>query len=284
MPPDPRLAAALAPRFEILRELGRGGMATVYLAHDRHNDRDVALKVLRPELAAALGSERFLHEIRITAQLDHPHILTLLDSGRDHGIVWYATPWIRGESLREKIEREKRLDVPEALSIARQVAGALAFAHRHGVIHRDLKPENILLHEGEAMLADFGIALAVEEAGGGRLTESGLLIGTPKYMSPEQAAGARNLDARSDLYALAVVLYEMLTGAPPHTGPTPQKIMADLLTAGPRPVRELRPDVPAAVGHALEKALAKNPEDRFAGPAEFAEALARAEPAPAASR
>jgi hypothetical protein len=207
-----RLRAALADRYAIERELGAGGMATVYLAHDLKHDRNVALKVLRPELAAVLGAERFLAEIRITAKLDHPHILTLIDSGEAGGLLYYVLPYVHGESLRAKLERERQLGLDEALRITRQVAAALEHAHRQGVIHRDIKPENILLFEGEAMLADFGIALAVREAGGNRLTESGLSLGTPQYMSPEQATGDRTLDARSDVYSLGAVLYEMLAG------------------------------------------------------------------------
>ena len=203
----PGLATALQDRYLLERELGQGGMAVVYLAHDLKHDRDVALKVLRPELAAVLGRDRFLAEIRLTAKLDHPHILTLIDSGESNGLLWYVVPFIRGESLRQKLQRETQLQVDEALAITKQVAGALEYAHQHGVIHRDLKPENILLHEGEAMLADFGIALAVKEAAGNRLTETGLSLGTPQYMSPEQATGDRQLDARSDVYSLGAVLY-----------------------------------------------------------------------------
>ena len=205
-----RLFGALADRYRIEREIGRGGMATVYLARDLKHDRDVALKVLRPELAAVLGVNRFLNEIRISAKLDHPHILTLIDSGAADGFLYYVMPFVRGESLRDKLKREKQLKVDEALDITRQVTSALEYAHRHGLVHRDIKPENILLHEGEAMLADFGIAMAVKEAGGSRLTESGVSLGTPQYMSPEQATGDRPLDARSDVYSIAAVLYEML--------------------------------------------------------------------------
>ena len=195
-------------------------MATVYLARDRKHDRDVAVKVLRPELATALGAERFLAEIRITARLDHPHILTLIDSGAVEGLMYYVMPLVRGESLRLRLTRDRQLGVEEALGIARQVASALDYAHRQGVVHRDIKPENVLLHEGEAILTDFGIALAVIEAGGERLTSTGLSIGTPSYMSPEQAAGDRDVDARSDIYALGALTYEMLAGEPPVTGAT----------------------------------------------------------------
>jgi eukaryotic-like serine/threonine-protein kinase len=269
-----RLTNALAGRYAIERELGAGGMATVYLARDLKHDRDVALKVLRPEVAAVLGAERFLKEIRISAKLDHPHILTLIDSGENDGFVWYVLPYVRGESLREKLTQEKQLSVEEALRVATQVASALDYAHRHGVIHRDIKPENILLHEGEAVVADFGIALAVREAGGPRLTESGLALGTPQYMSPEQATGNRELDARSDVYSLAAVVYEMLAGEPPHTGPTAQAVIAKLLTERPTRIRTVRDTVPQGIDTAVAKALAKVPADRFGGAAEFATALA----------
>ena len=269
-----RLAEALASRYRLDRELGQGGMATVYLAHDLKHDRDVALKVLRPELAAVLGRERFLAEIHLTAKLDHPHILTLIDSGETDGFLWYVVPFIRGESLRQKLAREKQLGVEDALAVARQIAGALDHAHRHGVIHRDVKPENILLHEGEAMLADFGIALAVRAAAGERLTETGLSVGTPPYMSPEQATAERQLDGRSDEYSLGVVLYEMLAGEPPFTGATGQAVIAKLMTVQPTPLRTLRDTVPESVDAAVARALAKVPADRFPTVAEFAAALA----------
>ena len=268
------LADALRDRYTLERELGRGGMATVYLAHDLRHDRDVALKLLRPDLAAVLGRERFLAEIRLTAKLDHPHILTLIDSGESNGLLWYVVPFIRGESLRQKVQREKQLPLEEALTIAKQIGGALEYAHHHGVIHRDLKPENILLHEGEAMLADFGIALAVKEAGGNRLTETGLSLGTPQYMSPEQATGNRQLDARSDVYSLGAVLYEMLAGEPPHTGVTAQAVIAKLMTERPTRLRTVRDAVPEAVDDAVARALAKTPADRYAGAAAFVAALA----------
>ena len=207
-----QLAAALADRYSLERELGAGGMATVYLAHDLKHGRDVALKVLRPELAAALGTERFLQEIRISARLDHPHILTLIDSGESNGFVWYALPYVRGESLRAMLAREKQLSVEDAVRIGTQIAGALDYAHRHGVVHRDIKPENILLHEGLAVVADFGIALAASEAGADRLTLSGLSLGTPQYMSPEQASGSKDIDARTDVYSLGAMVYETLAG------------------------------------------------------------------------
>jgi serine/threonine-protein kinase len=275
--PPADLLDALRDRYLIERELGQGGMATVYLAHDLRHDRAVALKILRPELAAVLGRERFLAEIHLTAKLDHPHILTLIDSGESDGLLWYVVPFVRGESVRQKLGREKQLGVDEALAITKQVAGALEYAHQHGVIHRDLKPENILLHEGEAMLADFGIALAVKEAGGDRLTETGLSLGTPQYMSPEQATGDRQLDARSDVYSLGAVLYEMLAGEPPHTGTTVQAVIAKLMTERPTRLRTLRNTVPEGIDNAVARALAKVPADRYAGAAEFAAALERPE-------
>src|SRR5213595_3794224 len=215
-----RLGAALAEHYAIERQVGAGGMATVYLARDLKHDRAVALKVLRPELAAVLGIERFLSEIRVTAHLQHPHILPLFDSGQAGGLIYYVMPHVEGESLRQRLEREKQLPIDEALRLAGGVASALDYAHRHGVIHRDIKPENILFQDGQAVVADFGIALALSAAGGSRLTETGLSLGTPQYMSPEQATGDRLIDARSDIYSLASVLYEMLAGEPPHNGPT----------------------------------------------------------------
>jgi eukaryotic-like serine/threonine-protein kinase len=277
-----RLTTALEERYRIERQLGAGGMATVYLATDLKHDREVALKVLRPELGAVLGVERFLAEIRITARLDHPHILTLIDSGAEGGFLYYVLPFVRGESLRDKLNREHQLGIEEAVAITRQVASALDYAHRHGVVHRDIKPENILLLEGEAMLADFGIALAVSEAGGNRLTETGLSLGTPQYMSPEQATGDRQLDARSDLYSLAAVLYEMLAGEPPVTGPTAQAMIAKLMTERPVHLRVVRSSVPEAIDAAVARALDKTPADRFASAGEFARAL-EAKPAPAAT-
>src|SRR6266581_1647252 len=268
-----RVRASLAGRYTIERELGAGGMATVYLARDLKHDRVVALKVLRPDLAAVLGAERFLQEIRISAKLDHPHILTLIDSGESDGLLWYVVPLVRGESLRQKLQRENQLQLDEALVITKQVAGALEYAHQHGVIHRDLKPENILLHEGEAMLADFGIALAVKEAGGNRLTETGLSLGTPQYMSPEQATGDRQLDARSDIYSLGAVLYEMLAGEPPFSGATTQAVIAKLLTERPTGLRVIRSGVPTGVDQAVARALEKTRADRFGSAAEFVEAL-----------
>ncbi|MEZ0333853.1 MAG: serine/threonine-protein kinase, partial [Gemmatimonadales bacterium] len=229
------------------RELGRGGMATVYLAHDLKHDRLVALKALRPELAATLGPERFLREIRTTARLQHPHILTVLDSGEAEGLLWYTMPYVEGEGLRDRLRREAQLPLEEALRIAREVGLALDYAHRHGVVHRDIKPENILLSDGQALVADFGVAYALEQGTGGRLTEAGLALGTPAYMAPEQASGGP-VDARTDIYALGCVLYEMLAGEPPFTGPTPQAVIAKRLSGEAPSVRRLRPAVPDQLG------------------------------------
>lgn len=265
--------AAVQDRYRIERELGAGGMATVYLATELKHERQVALKVLRTELSMVLGAERFLTEIRITAHLDHPHILPLIDSGSVDGFLYYVLPYVRGESLRTILDREGRLGFPEAIAITRQVASALDYAHHQGVIHRDVKPENILIREGEAMLMDFGIALAMREAGGTRLTEAGLSLGTPQYMSPEQATGDRHLDGRTDEYSLAAVFYEMLAGEPPVTGPTAQAIIAKLLTEKPTPLRVVRDTVPEAVSRAVAKALAKTPADRFGTSVDFIDAV-----------
>ncbi|MBI3791529.1 MAG: serine/threonine-protein kinase [Gemmatimonadetes bacterium] len=268
-----RLAAALAGRYRIERELGAGGMATVFLAHDERHGRDVAIKVLHEDLGAALGGERFLSEIKTTAKLQHPHILPLLDSGSADGLLFYVMPHVKGETLRTRLERETQLPVADALAIAREVADALAEAHAQGIVHRDIKPENVLLQGGHAIVADFGIALAVQQAGGARMTQTGLSLGTPQYMAPEQAMGERNVDHRVDQYALAAMTYEMLTGEPPHTGPSAQAIVAKILSEPVRPSTVLRPAVPAHVEAALQVALAKLPADRFAGVREFAEAL-----------
>ena len=269
-----RLSSALADRYRIERELGAGGMATVYLAHDLKHDRKVALKVLRPELSAVIGADRFLVEIKTTANLQHPHILALYDSGQVDGTVFYVMPFVEGESLRDRIAREKQLPVGDAVRIATEVAGALDYAHRHGVIHRDIKPENILLHDGRALVADFGIALAASRTeGGSRMTETGMSLGTPHYMSPEQALGERNLDARTDVYALGCVLHEMLAGEPPFSGPTAQAIIARVMSSEPEPVTALRKTVPDQVADAILTALAKLPADRFASAAAFATAL-----------
>ena len=271
-----RLATALADRYTIERELGAGGMATVYLAHDIKHDRKVAVKVLRPELAAALGTERFLNEIKITANLNHPHILPLLDSGttkeqpsvrppdRPSAFLYYVMPYLEGESLREKLNQEKQLSIEESIAITKAVASALDYAHRQNVIHRDIKPENILLHDGQPVVADFGISLAVTAAGGARLTETGLSLGTPQYMSPEQATGDREIDGRSDVYSLACVLYEMLAGEPPHTGPTAQAVLAKVVSERAKPLRQKRDRVPWWLEEAVDSALAPTPADRFA--------------------
>jgi eukaryotic-like serine/threonine-protein kinase len=270
-----RLTTGLAERYRIERRVGAGGMATVYLAHDVRHQRQVALKVLRPDLSAILGADRFLNEIRVTANLQHPHILALYDSGEIEGLLYYVMPFIEGETLRQRLDREKQLPVEEAVDIARAVGGALDYAHRHGVIHRDIKPENILLHEGQPVVADFGIALAVSKAGGSRLTETGLSLGTPSYMSPEQATGDRAVDGRSDLYSLASVTYEMLAGDPPHTGSTAQAIIAKIVTEQPAAVTSARPATPVHVVAAVHKALSKLPADRFHSAAEFVDALGR---------
>jgi serine/threonine-protein kinase len=275
-----RLSATLAGRYRIERELGAGGMATVYLAQDLKHDRKVALKVLRPELAAVLGAERFVQEIKTTAALQHPHILPLYDSGSAAGreggsteFLYYVMPYIAGETLREKLNRETQLGIAEAVRITTEVADALDYAHRNGVIHRDIKPENILLHDGRAMVADFGIALAVSAAAGGRMTETGLSLGTPHYMSPEQATAEKEITARSDVYSLGCVLYEMLTGNPPHVGATAQQIIMRIVTEDARPVTELRRSVPPNVAAAVAKALEKLPADRFESAQAFADAL-----------
>ena len=278
--PLERLNAALAGRYALAHELGSGGMATVYLADDLKHHRPVAVKVLRPELASVLGPERFLREVEIAARLNHPHILALYDSGEADGFLFYVMPYVKGESLRHRLEREQQLPIDEALGITRQIASALDHAHAQDVIHRDVKPENILLYEGEAMVADFGIALA-SAAAGERLTQTGLVVGTPEYMSPEQSLGERALDARSDVYSLACVLYEILAGEPPYTGRTAQAVIAKRLTDPVPAVRRLRTTVPAAVEQALMKALAKTPADRFASTGAFAEALTA--PAPVRS-
>ncbi len=258
-----RLSTAIADRYKIEREVGAGGMATVYLAQDVKHDRHVALKVLRPELAAVIGADRFLQEIKVTANLQHPNILALYDSGEADSFLYYVMPYIEGESLRDTLDREKHLAVDDAVEIARGVASALDYAHRHDVIHRDIKPENILLHDGRPVVADFGIALAVSTAGGHRLTETGLSLGTPHYMSPEQSMGDREIDARSDIYSLGAMLYEMLAGEPPFTGPTAQAIVAKVITEKPAMVTMARDTVPRHVALTIYRALAKLPADRW---------------------
>ena len=250
-------------------------MATVFLAHDLQHDRPVALKVLHPELAATLGPERFQREIRTTARLQHPHILPVLDSGEAAGQLWYTMPYVEGESLRDRLRREGQLPLDDALQIAREVADALGYAHSQGIVHRDIKPENILLSRGHALVADFGIARAVQVADAEHLTVTGLAVGTPAYMSPEQADGASSVDGRSDLYSLGCVLYEMLTGEVPYTGRTPQAVIAKRVLEPLPHVRTLRASVPEAVEQAINRALAVTPADRFATAAEFAVALAQ---------
>ena len=270
------LRNALADHYRLERELGRGGMGVVFLAEDLKHGRKVALKVLRPELAQSLGADRFLREIRISARLNHPNILTLIDSGSAAGSMYYVLPYVEGESLRDRLDRESQLPLDEALRITREVADALAYAHDAGVVHRDIKPENILFEAGHAVVADFGIAQAVSEAGGGRLTESGLIVGTPAYMSPEQAMGSGPVDARSDIYSLGCVLYEMLAGAPPYGGPTPHAIIARKSMEPVPGLRIVRDTVPPALESAIVRALAKTPADRFASARDFATALSQA--------
>ncbi len=269
-----RLRTAVADRYRIERELGRGGMAAVFLAEDLRHHRRVAIKVLEPEVAATIGSERFLREIEVAAGLSHPHILPLHDSGSADGLLYYVMPLAEGESLRQRLEREKQLPLEDALRIARETASALDYAHRRAVVHRDIKPENILFQEGHAVVADFGIARAIVAAGGAKLTTSGMMIGTPAYMSPEQVMGTLDLDGRSDLYSLGCVVYEMLGGQPPFTAPTAESLVHQHLSVAARPVTDLRPTVPEAVSRAVSRALAKAPADRFTSAARFAEALA----------
>ncbi|MEK7403069.1 MAG: serine/threonine-protein kinase, partial [Gemmatimonadota bacterium] len=268
-----QLKSSLADRYEIEREIGAGGMATVYLARDLRHDRPVAVKVLNPDLGAVLGVERFLAEIKVTANLQHPNLLPLFDSGEAGGLLFYVMPYVDGESLRAKLMREKQLPIDEAVRIAIAVASALDHAHQHGVIHRDLKPENILMQSGQPVIADFGIALAVSKAGGNRVTQTGISLGTPQYMSPEQATGDRVIDGRSDIYSLAAMTYEMLTGEAPHTGNTAQAIIARVLTEKPRSIRLARESVPEHVAAAVEHALEKLAADRYSTAREFGEAI-----------
>ncbi|MEQ1689752.1 MAG: protein kinase [Gemmatimonas sp.] len=277
--PADRLAAALSDRYRIERELGQGGMATVFLAEDLKHDRKVAIKVLHEDLGATLGPERFLAEIKTTAKLQHPHILTLLDSGstavgdEKGGLLYYVMPYVDGESLRDRLEREKQLPIDDAVRIAREIADALGLAHSLGIVHRDIKPENVLLQGGHALVADFGIALAVQSAGGARLTQTGLSLGTPQYMSPEQAMGEKSVDARADIYALGAVTYEMLVGEPPFTGATVQAIVAKVLSSEPEPPTTMRKTIPHHVEDAVLTALAKLPADRFTDVKAFGAAL-----------
>jgi serine/threonine-protein kinase len=273
--PDPttRLNTALEGRYTIERKIGEGGMATVYLAEDLKHERKVALKVLKPDLAAVVGAERFLAEIKTTANLTHPNILPLHDSGEADGFLFYVMPYLEGETLRDRIDREKQLPVDEAVRIASAVASALNHAHRHKIIHRDIKPANILLQDGQPVVADFGIALALGVAGGTRLTETGLSVGTPFYMSPEQATGDQAVGASTDTYALGSVLYEMLVGDPPFAGSTAQAVLDKIIARKSVSAMEERPSIPAHVDAAVRKALEKLPADRFTSAQEFAKAL-----------
>ena len=268
-----RLAESLAGRYEVDREVGRGGMATVFLARDRKHDREVALKVLHPELAASLGSERFLREIQIAARLQHPHILPLYDSGQAGTLLYYVMPFVEGESLRDRLDRDKRLPVEDAVKLGRDIAAALDYAHRHGVVHRDIKPENVMLHEGEAIVTDFGIAKAVSAAGGERMTQTGMAVGTPAYMSPEQAMGEGEPDGRSDVYSLGCVLFEMLTGEAPFTGSTPQALITKRFTDPVPSVRAARKEVTGELEVVVTKSLAREPAERFDSAALVAQAL-----------
>jgi serine/threonine protein kinase/Flp pilus assembly protein TadD len=273
-PPLDRLKAALSQTYTIDRELGRGGMATVYLAQDNRHERLVALKVLHPELAASLGPDRFLREIKVAARLNHPHILALHESGEADGFLYYVMPYVEGESLRERLDREQLLPVDEAIRHACSIASALDYAHRQQIVHRDIKPENIMLYEGEAMVMDFGIAKAVSAAGSETLTQTGMMVGTPAYVSPEQAAGESNIDGRSDQYSLACMLYEMLSGERPFTGPTAQAIMAKRFTETVKPIRSVRSSVSENVERAINKAMSTDVSERFRTTAMFGQALA----------
>jgi serine/threonine protein kinase/Flp pilus assembly protein TadD len=272
--PLQRLRDSLSQSYSIDRELGKGGMATVYLAQDVKHDRVVALKVLHPDLAASLGPDRFLREIKLAARLNHPHILPLFDSGEADGFLFYVMPYVEGESLREKLDRDQQLTVDEAVHHGRAIASALDYAHRQGIVHRDIKPENVMLYEGEAMVMDFGIAKAVSAAGSETLTQTGMMVGTPAYVSPEQAAGETNLDGKSDQYSLACVVYEMITGERPFAGATPQAIMAKRFSETPKPLRAIRNTVPESVEKAVSRAMSTDSAARYSTTAQFGQALA----------
>ncbi len=271
--PLDRLRAALSDSYSIDRELGKGGMATVYLAQDGKHERLVALKVLHPDLAASLGPERFLREIKLAARLNHPHILALHDSGEADGFLYYVMPYIEGESLRERLDRQQQFNIDEAIHHGRAIASALDYAHRQGIVHRDIKPENVMLYEGEAMVMDFGIAKALSAAGPETLTQTGMMIGTPAYVSPEQAAGETNLDGKSDQYSLACVIYEMLSGERPFSGSTPQAVMAKRFTEMPKPLRTIRASIPESVEKAVTRAMATDAAARYSTSAQFSQAL-----------
>ncbi len=268
-----RVQTALADRYRIEREIGRGGMATVYLAQDLKHRRPVAVKILHPDVVANVGAERFQREVEIAARLNHPHILSLIDSGESVGLLYYVMPYVQGESLRARLARERRLPLEEALSIARDIASALGYAHAQGVVHRDIKPENVMLHEGEAMVTDFGIAKALSTGDGDTLTRTGTALGTPAYMSPEQASGEHELDGRSDIYSLGCLLHEMLAGEPPYTGRNAQSIIAKRFTEPVKPIRAIRAEVPEEVEQALLQALARDPAERFPTASQFGQAL-----------
>jgi serine/threonine-protein kinase len=273
LPPKHDLAAALADRYDIEREIGGGGMAAVFVAQERKHGRTVAIKVVKPEVAASVGGERFLREIATVARLSHPHIVPLIDSGESGGLLYYISPYVTGGSLRDRLKRERRLSVAEAIRIVQDVGAALDYAHRNGFVHRDVKPENILFADGQALLADFGIARTASATDDARLTDWGFAIGTPQYMSPEQASGEANLEAASDIYSLGCVLFEMLAGEPPFGGDGARTVIAQHIAETPRRVRALRPDAPQAVEDAIARALAKDPRQRFATVTEFLTAL-----------
>src|SRR5215217_9155138 len=272
--PIEKLRDALRQTYTIDRELGKGGMATVYLAQDSKHDRIVALKVLHPDLAASLGPDRFLREIKLAARLNHPHILPLFDSGSADGMLYYVMPYVEGESLRERIDRENKIPIDEAIRLTQGIASALDYAHRQGIVHRDVKPENVMLYENMPMVMDFGIAKAVSAAGSETLTQTGMMVGTPAYVSPEQAAGEINLDGKSDQYSLACVIYEMLSGERPFSGATPQAMMAKRFSEMPKPLRSIRASVPDSVEKAVTKAMAIDAAGRYSTSAQFGQALA----------